>query len=454
MATKELASFCVDYSLEDFGLNVLQAVKGRIYDYLAVALGGSTLSSSKMVIELAKAQGGKPESTILSHKGRVPAPNAALANGTMAHGIELDDLHNDSSTHPAAPIVSAALAVAESEDVDGRSLAASIVVGYEVIGRIGSAVIGAHYAHGFHPTATCGTFGSAAAAGKILNLNLDQMVSALGIAGSQAAGSMEFLTDGAWTKRMHPGWAAHSGIMAALLAQKGYVGPSAILEGKQGFLKSYSDEYDMEKIAAGLGERLAITQISVKPHACCRGIHSTIDAVLNIVREHGVKPEEIEEVNIGLNKVFSSLLIEPIEKRYSPQNIVDAQFSVPYSVAVAILRDQVFVEEYTDKMLRNPEVLTLAQKVKARHEPELDEVYPRFIAAKAQFKLRDGTTYESRVDAAKGDPENPLTMEELQQKLRILAQGVVSEESLEEAIKLVSRLETLDDVNELTALLS
>lgn len=454
MKTRKLTDFCTEFSYKDLSEDLIQAVKHLFLDFLGVSLGGFTLPSSKIVISTVKDFVGIPESTIIGVGEKVLSQNAALANGVMAHGLELDDVHNESSLHPGAPVISAALATAEKEKVDGKTFALGVVLGYEVMARIGVSVTpSAHYAHGFHPTGTCGAFGATVAVGKILNLQANQLTCAMGIAGSQAAGLLEYLANGSWTKRFHAGWAAHNGIIAALLAKNGYTGPSTVLEGKHGFVRTHSDKQDFSRLTEGLGESFAILNVSVKPHACCRYMHAPIDAVLELVRENNIKPENVDEVTISLVKSAIPIVGEPLEAKYNPQSVVDAQMNMPFGVAVAILKHRAFVDEFTEKMIKNSEVLSLARRTRIIHDPELDKVYPKLWPAKTKIKTKDGKTYEARVDISKGDPGNPLTEEELQEKFRILAGKVLTKEKIDEIVRMVQRLETLEEINILTELL-
>ncbi|MEM2338974.1 MAG: MmgE/PrpD family protein [Nitrososphaerales archaeon] len=446
---EKLASFYTKLKFNDLNEEVINSAKRCTLDLLGVAIGGSNLPSSKKVVNIVKSMGGKLESSVIANDLKVPSPNAALANGVMAHGLELDDVDNESSTHPGAVIIPTALAVAEKVEASGKEFILAITSGYDLMLRIGAALIpSAHYARGFHPTATCGAFGAALTASILMGLDTNEVMNALGIAGSQASGLMEFLSDGSWTKRLHPGWAAHSGIIASLLAKEGFTGPKTILEGKHGFIKAHTDHYDMNKLIEGLGERFLINEVSIKPHACCRYIQPAIDAVLKIVKENEINPKDIDEVIIGTVKTALPIVVEPIELKYKPRNIVDAQFSMPFSISVAILKGRAFINEYTEEMIKNDEVLNIAKKVKVINDPELDKLFPKKWQAKAKIKLKNGKIYESHVEAPKGDPENPLTDKELEDKFRILVQGKLLEDKINEAIKMIHKLDKLSNIKE------
>jgi 2-methylcitrate dehydratase PrpD len=238
---------------------------------------------------------------IIGTKERAPYVYSALANGTSSHAIEMDDVNNEASLHPGVVVFPAALATSEMVEATGKKFIEAVVLGYEVMIRLGKALGPENsYKRGFHPTGTCGPFGSSVAASKILGLGEKGLLSALGIAGSQAAGSMEYLAQGAWTKRFHAGWAAYSGMIAAQLARKGFRGPTSIIEGRDGFLHAYSNGADASKVLEGIGSGFEILRTSVKPHACCRYMQPPIDGVLKIVRENDLQPDQIQRVRLGL----------------------------------------------------------------------------------------------------------------------------------------------------------
>ena len=285
--TKKLSQKCHAIRYENLSDEVIDRTKYLLLDYIGVAARGALSESSQPVFNLIrnldKSQDG---AMVIGTNIRVNPPLAVLGNGTAAHSLELDDVVNEASLHPAVTIMTTALAAAHGKPCSGKEMIASIVAGYEVAIKLGVALDpAAHYAQGFHPTGTCGTLGAAVTAAKILRLDPKGIVNALGIAGSQAAGLMEFLADGSFTKRLHPGWAAHSGIMAALLAQNGFTGPSTIIEGKSGFLHAYSQRSDPDKILKNWGEPYAVMRTSIKPHACCRYKQGPIDGLLKIMRE-------------------------------------------------------------------------------------------------------------------------------------------------------------------------
>jgi 2-methylcitrate dehydratase PrpD len=423
--TRHLASFCHNLRYDDLPAEVVDRAKYFFLDYLGVAVRGSLSDSSQPVYRLTGDLGGAGVATLLGRQEKAAFAYAALANGTSAHSVELDDTHQGGSIHLGVSVFSTALAVAEQVDASGRDFIAAAVAGFEAAARLAMALRPKeHYARGFHPTATCGTFGSTVAAAKLLGLSEAQLVSALGVAGSQASGSMEFLTDGAWTKRFHPGWSAFSGIHAALLAREGFIGPTTIIEGKDGFLKAYTSQADPRKITDGLGADFQILRTAVKPHSCCRYTQAPIDATLQLVKEHNLKPQDIERITIGMLETGIPVICEPAERKRQPLGIVDAQFSLPFGIAVALIKRQAGLEEFSEPMLTDPLVQQLMAKVSYARDPELEKNYPREWPAWARAKLTDGREVFAHVRFPKGDPENPLSWDELIEKYRGLAGAV------------------------------
>ena len=280
-----------------------ERVRYLLLDHLAVTIRGSTLPSSLACYQMLEqmAIGSAETATIFGKKERAEAAWAALANGIASYGLEMDDVENRSSLHPGVVVFPAALALAEQIGSSPVDFYSAVVAGYEVTLRVGAALHPASaYDRGFHPTAVCGTLGAAAASARLLRLSPEQMNMALGIAGSMAAGSMAYLHEGAWTKRLHPGWACHAGIMAARLAAAGFKGPTSILESSYGFLQAYSSASDISKLERQEKEEFAIMQVSIKPYACCRYRHGPIDCLFEIMHTHHPNPDQIELVRCGV----------------------------------------------------------------------------------------------------------------------------------------------------------
>ncbi|MFQ5927823.1 MAG: MmgE/PrpD family protein, partial [Terriglobia bacterium] len=301
--TRRLSEFVAEISHDQLPAEVRERAKQLVADHVGIAVRArqeaeSTPSLLAAVRTLGLAQGA---ASVVADVGRYSPPGAALINGTLAHSLDFDDTHARGSIHPSAPIVPAALAAAEMTGANGREVIAGIVAGYEVQIRLSLALVPKdHYDRGFHPTATCGVFGAAAAAARVFGLPADQVANAFGICLSQAAGSMQYLLEGAWTKRFHVGYAAMNGLIAASFAREGFKGAVEAIEGKAGFLKSYAPNPIFENATARLGEVYETMAIAVKPYPCCRYSHAAIDALVELRATNDIDPEEIESVEVGL----------------------------------------------------------------------------------------------------------------------------------------------------------
>ncbi len=425
--TRELVRFLHGIEPENLPADVLDRARYFWLDYLSVAIRGSQEESARCVQRMIQRLGAAGCASVIGTSIRAQPGLAALANGAASHGIEQDDTHSGGSIHLGTTMYSAAFALAETlpETSLDRFLAAA-VAGYEAAARIAMAVQPKeHYALGFHPTQTCGVFGAAVTASKLLGSTPDQTLAAVGIAGSMSAGSMEFLAEGAWTKRIHPGLAAQNGIHAALLAAEGFTGPQHILDGRDGFLRAYSRNPVPERLTDGLGKSFEILHTAVKPHACCRYMQGPIDAILELTRVHNIDPQQIENIEIAILEAGWGIVAEPGEKKYHPESVVDAQFSMPFGAAVAVLCRAAGLDQFTLEQVRSPQVLRMMSKVTLVRDSRLEETFPREWPARVVISLASGERHEKFVRYPKGDPENPLTWNEMESKFRALAGQVL-----------------------------
>jgi len=440
----QLASEVVALASATMPPPVLTRARDLLLDFLGVALGGVPEASSSAVREALSRLVRGGEVPVLGTTQRLPAPQAALANGAAAHALEMDDTHLGGSIHLGASVFPAALAAAAIAPARGETLLRAAVAGYEVAARVAMALRPArHYARGYHPTGTCGAFGAAAAAGIVFGLDRRALASALGIAGSQGAGSLEFLADGSWTKRLHPGWAACAGLHAAALARAGFVGPQTIFEGRFGVLQSWSDTPDASLLRPGDGYELLHT--GIKPHACCRYMQGPIDAVLALRGRHGLRPQDIERIEVGLVAAGFPIVCEPRERKLHPQSVVDAQFSLPYGVAVALTRGRAGPAEFAPPVLDDPEVRQLMPRVVAVQDPTLDARYPRTWPCWVRVARRGQPLLEEHVEHPLGDPEHFPDAATLEVKFRELAARSLASAQVESVLALVGDIASLDD---------
>lgn len=450
-AAEALARFCAEECVWDrLPGDVQERSKELLLDLLGVALRGSSEPSSQPGLRLAMRYGAGA-ATVIGGSACAPAAWAALANGTAAHVIEMDDVTTESSLHPGVAVIPAALAVAEQCGSHPTVLLEAVIAGYEVTMRVGNALNPASaYARGFHPTGVAGGFGAAIAAGKLIGLDAEGLTRALGIAGSMVSGSLEYLSDGSWTKRLNAGWAGHVGVVAAELAQAGFGGPATILDGRLGALRMFSDEPYPERLVADLGQPFQALRVSIKPYACCRYNHGLIDGVLRLRREHGLNPADVERVRLGVLSGGALLVAEPIEQKRAPRNVVEAQFSAPFAAAVALARGAAGFEEYTQENVDDPEIRSIMAATECFRDPALDAVYPAQWPARVELRLRDGRQLTAEVPYATGEPENPVPREALVAKFTSLTAHRLSPDDTRSLAERILHLEAEPDLQVVT----
>ncbi|PIC64909.1 2-methylcitrate dehydratase [Sporosarcina sp. P13] len=444
--SEKLAKYSSSLTYEDLPEEVVAFAKLCILDYFGSALAGVNKPPVQMISETVNVMGGNPQATLLTG-GKSSVMNAALVNGAASHIVELDDIHKSSIIHAATVVVPAALAVAEWKELSGKDLILAVVLGYEVCFRVGEAVSPSHYYY-WHNTATCGTFGSAAAVAKLLQLDDEAYVNALGNAGSQAAGLWEFIEDGAMTKQLHPGKAAMNGLLASVLAEKGFTGAKQILEGKRGFFNAMSDEYDSEKITLNLGNEHKILENSFKIHASCRHTHAAIDMAIEIFEENEFSVEDISKVEVGAYKSTMD-----ITDNTNPKTQYESKFSIQYCTALALVKGSANLNDFNEDDLWNPEIRGVMSKVEATLDPEVDKDYPVKWGAKVSLHLKNGDVFEKQSYYPKGDPENPVTTEDLQRKFFNLAKPL-SEDKRDSFSEVLLSLENINNVSEMMSDLS
>jgi len=427
---------------------ILQA-KQAVLDTLGVALAGSREVSACTVADWLRDQGGRPEAAVLGRALRLPAADAALANGTAAHALDFDDVSLPMRGHPSAPLLPAVLALGEAAGSSGLGILTAFVLGFEVEAKLGRAIGGSHYALGWHATSTLGPLGAAAACARLLRLDAGRTQMALGIAASLASGLQQNF--GSMTKPLHAGWAARSGIVAAQLADRGFSAGAEALEGPAGFLRAMSGgaQPDLAPVDA-LGEPFEIvsTGVGVKVYPCCYAVHRALDATLELRAKHGIAPANVAEVRVEVNRGgLLPLRGEP------PATGLEGKFSLEYCLAAALIDGGVSLASFTDEAVRRPAARELMAKVRISEGAESGE-FPIGGYAEVRVALRDGTGYGMRVDVPHGDPSRPLSWDELAAKFRDCAGAALPAGDVDAALRLIERLDGLDNVSRLTEALS
>lgn len=439
--TADLSRYAAGLKWETLPPEVQERARFLLLDLVGnMVRGRHDAESTPSLLAAARALGlGAGSCGVFGEAARWTPAGAAFLNGALAHSLDFDDTHAPSTLHPGAPVIPAALAAGEMAGAAGAEVMAAIVAGYDVTIRIALALPAkAHYDRGFHPTATAGAFGGAAAAARVFGLDADGVANALGIALSQTAGSLQYLVNGAWTKRFQVGWAALNGLVAATLAREGFKGAAEAIEGAHGFLQAYAPAPTPERAVQGLGQVFEMMNTAVKPYPSCRYGHAAIDAALALRAKHGWKPEEIESVTVGLSDAGMLLVGKPAEKKANPQNVVDGQFSGPFVVATALVTGAMGWDSYG--LLHDPAIRALMPRITCEQDAEVEAEYPANMSAKLTVKA-GGETFVEKVVVPKGEPANFLTEAELRTKFHGLVDSVLGEER---ATRLADAALTLD----------
>lgn len=411
--TEQLAGQLIAWRAEGLPNSTIEAASYYLTDWLGSAIAGSATAPGQILLDYAKSQphGG---CTVVESEDSVAAEVAALVNGGLSHIVEMDDLDRTSVLHPATVVIPAALAIAEREGISGRALLDAITIGYEVAIRVGEAVGKKHYRY-FHNTGTCGIFGAAAAAGWLLDLSAEQFVWAFGNAGTQAAGLWQFNSDGDMSKHLHAGMAASHGLRAADLAARGFTGARHILEGDRGFFAATAPDAEPTVVVEKLGiADFKIFGVSIKPYASCRHTHPAIDAA-RIIRDQ-IEGRKIQSCAIDTYQAALNLC-----DNADPQTPYAAKFSLHYCVASALLTGEAGLHSFEPAQIQLAEIQQLLSQTSTTLDADFEEGYPQQWATRVVVELVDGTVLAEEVHHPKGDPENALTLHELEEKFRQLA---------------------------------
>lgn len=434
---QRLATFATD--ARDIGVPDLVATDatGRLLDTLGNAYAAFATKEGEgdepwqSVRSLVMQWGGTPESAAIGVAGRLPAPSAALLNGTLAHSLDFDDTHLPSVLHPSASVVPAVLAAADANGTSGRDTLIAIAVGDEICNRLGmgsydpSIRNSIFFEHGLHATSICGTIGASAAVALLLGLDDDGVAHAMAIACSMGAGLIEANRTGGTVKRVHCGWAAHAAVISAQMAQAGITGPPTVLEGRFGFYEALSRSWhDAEAIVGGLGERWELLRTFYKPYPSNHFTHAGIDAAIAMRTVHGVDPSDIVSMELGLPMPVLRSIAEPRAEKIRPKSGYHAKFSGPFTVATALLGGGglgVYLDDFTDANTTDPERLRLAAAVTCVADEQCTEIFPHQFPAVLRVTTKRTTTIEHRVSVNRGGPQNPLSLDELGVKFSLNA---------------------------------
>jgi 2-methylcitrate dehydratase PrpD len=437
-----LATFTAGLRLRDIPAVVQERAVHHVLDAVGIAHASSRFDFAHRTLTALRDLGGAGAVPVFGLPARLPPRDAAMMNGLLCHGLDFDDTHLGGVIHPTAAVFPAAFAAAMHVGASGEELLVAYIAGVEAATRIAAVAKGAFHAAGFHPTGVVNAFAATLAAGRLFGLTVGELAHAQGIALSMASGSLEFLEDGAWTKRIHPGWAAQAGLTAASLARQGFTGATRPYSGRFGLYNAYLGDraagFDLSVATAGLGEVWELGQTSIKPFPACHFTHACVDAAL--VLRARVAPEAIERIEALVPHQVIPVVCEPAANKQRPANAYDAQFSVPFLVAAAWVRGGLTLAELEPDALTDPAILALAARV--GHAVDPDSPFPKTYSGELVVHLRDGTTLRHREEVNRGAPARPLSNADIVAKYRgnaALALSPAAQCRIEDAVLALAR---------------
>ena len=446
-ATRDLARFASGLRYRDIPPDVVERIKLSVLDSIGCCLFGATLPWTQKVAALVEIEGARPVVSLIGMGRRSSVSLAVLVNATAGHAFELDDIHKESIIHAGSLATPVAFAFAEEQGgAPGRDLITAMVAGYEVGIRVGNAATMSLFFRGFHPQGTSGAFVAAATAARALELGGEQFQHALGIVGSQAGGLMA-AQEGAMVKRFHSGRAAQSGVYAALLAKSGFTGITDVLEAPYGgYLSSYSDKPNPMRLTAGLGRTWETLNVGYKPHAAVTSIHTALDGLAGIMREHQLTADDILRVDAGVSRMTHV----HCAWEYRAQGVTAAQMNLYYGLAVIAFDGVAFTDQYRQDRLHDPGIFDFIRRIAAHVDPEIEAKGAAFRhAARVKVTARDGRSFEKMILDRRGSPENPLKPEDIVYKFRHVTRSCLSLEKTQRVIDLAQTLEKADSTREL-----
>ena len=447
-ATTWLAEFVTKHRMDDSPEPAVEAARRAILDCLGVMLAGSLEPAARLLQRVAQSEGGMPLATVVGTGRRTGAVWAALCNGTAAHALDFDDTNFALMGHPSAPVLAAALAAGELALADGRAVVHAFLLGFEVETTLAEVVNPAHYEHGWHATCTLGTLGAAAAAARLLGLDPAQTRHALALAASQSSGLKENF--GTMTKPFHAGHAARSGVLSALLAREGFTASEHAIEGPQGFWNVLgAGKRALEPLGTlGAPWKILTTGVAVKPYPSCACTHSIIDSTLEMKRTHHLRPEDIEEVTVGVAAGVPRILIHA-----RPRTGLEGKFSAQFSAAAALTDGRVGIATFQDDRVQDPAIRRLMERVHVRVDPAIPTDLERHMWTRVTVRCTDGRTATVDPRPVPGHPENPLSIETLREKFAECAGLVLPADRVDTVREMVEALDRCPDLRSLTAIL-
>lgn len=415
--SKEIASITKSFSYDQIPTEVIEEAKYHLLDSVGVIFAASAQKDSRNILNVAKALNGKEESWCAVSNTRFSAHIASLVNGTLLHSLEFDDTHTDSVIHASSVVVPVGLAIGEVSKSSGKDVLASLILGWESLIRFGLAAPNSFQKNGFHTTSVCGPFSSVLITAFLKDMSEEQIVAALGNAGSFSSGIFEYAKDGAPIKQTHPGWAAHNGIIATLMAEHSIRGPYTVFEGEFGFYQTFANQQqsNLSKVWDTFGEKWLTKELSYKPYPCCHFNHAFIDCTKELL-DKGLKYNEIDRLVCKTAKEIVPIVMEPIQNKRNPQTGYEAKFSLPYAIASVLIDQEIELQTYSNQMINRKEVKELMQKIE--YEIDVNSNYPESFSGEIDVFLKSGERLTAELKYNRGGPRNPLSKENIIEKFK------------------------------------
>ena len=449
-ATDKLAGFIEILKFSDFSPDVVAAAKASLLDFVGVAIAGFGETHLNRLLMGALGQfDANKDCTILGDCNKVSAAHAALINATSGHSLDLDDGHRQALGHPGVCVVPTALALGESIGTNGKQILTAIIAGYETFIRMGKSMNPAIFSRGFHTTGVCGTVAAAASAAKMLSFNQKKISDTLGIAAIQSAGLLAVVHSGQMMKPLNAGKAAYNGVLSALLAQGDASGPQDIFEAKDGFGQAYAGKWDPSLLLSELGSRYGITECYRKLYPACRHSHAAIDAALFIRHTNKIVSDEIQSIRVTTYPAALKLT----QKKEMPKDVPGTRFNLAFAVSVALVRGKAGLAEFSMGSINDPKIQRLFDKVQFISDLSFESKKDNIRGAEVEILLTSNRALRKKILLPKGEPENPATTEELEEKFNSCVDDIFSEQRKEEIVRTISKLEQLDQIQMFTKLL-
>jgi 2-methylcitrate dehydratase PrpD len=431
--SERLSEFALALQFEQIPASVSAQAKLHMLDAIGIGIASSGFDFAKKTLQalISLQESNDQQYPVLGVPDRLSMRDAILVNGTYIHGLDFDDTHAAGVIHASSSAMAALLSVGQRYKISGKEALVAYLAAIEVASRIASAANGGFHAKGFHPTGLVGIFGATALVGRVMKLTSDELTSALGIALSMASGVMEFLEGGAWTKRMHPGWAASSAVTACAMAKNGFIGPRNAFEGRYGLFNTHIDSSNLaslEKCTNGLGQVWEMQNISLKPYPACHYNHAFADAAVILRNQNRFEIDNIKSIKARISEKQVQVVCEPQASKRMPKNSYEAQFSIHFVIATSLIKGQFTLRELEDDTIFDPQILALCQKIEYEVDPK--SAFPEFYSGEVEIQLKSGEVLIHREQMNRGSSANPLSQEEVLRKFESNAGGVMSREAI------------------------